>query len=470
MSRRVDSSHTPASTTAAATPAAQPSPWLARWPLVAAVALLIGVPLLFVTRGERSEWNDCFVTAAKHLAAREPIHSRGETYAYPPSMALLSVGVGNLPIHWSLWVWGLINVAATILTFVGSWRLIGGPSLGQLDRRWTAVLALGCFLAVRWGMSPLEHQQFDMVIAACIVWGCVGIVAKREVAGGLLLGVAASMKCTPLLFAPYLAWRGRWRAAVMVGVGAIALNIAPDLLWPQRAGGSYLLDWHRVFIAGVSDSAPGTWHSDITLNQSLGGLFNRLVRVGVPLELTNVDAVPISVDAALGIKYLTHCTGLLLVAATVFVGGRPFRAPAVDDQPVKRDWLWAVEFSAIVSLMLLLSPMSSKAHYVVLWLPSLVIARQLIERPTAARYGIVVLLAITGTLTTKGLLGKSLGDLTLLWGLPTWHAIITLVALWEIHHAAQFASHDPAPATEPAPSQRTAKSHQPDRRQKSGRK
>ncbi len=68
MSRRVDSSHTPASTTAAATPAAQASTWLARWPLVAAVALLIGVPWLFVTRGEQSEWNDCFVTAAKHLA------------------------------------------------------------------------------------------------------------------------------------------------------------------------------------------------------------------------------------------------------------------------------------------------------------------------------------------------------------------------------------------------------------------
>ncbi|MBL8827949.1 MAG: DUF2029 domain-containing protein [Planctomycetaceae bacterium] len=470
MSRRVDSAHPSTSTTTAVGSSAERSTWWNRLPIAAAIVLLILLPLLFVSRGEKSEWNDCFVTAARHLAAREPIHSQGETYAYPPSMAFLSVGIGNLPLSWSLWTWGLVNVAATVLTFVGSWRLIGGPSLGQLDRRWAAVLALSLLLAVRWIVSPLEHQQFDMVIAACIVWGCVGIVARREVAGGLLLGVAASMKCTPLLFAPYLAWRGRWRAAVMVGVGAIALNIAPDLLLPKHAGGSYLVDWHRVFIAGVSDSAPGTWHSDITLNQSLGGLFNRLVRVGVPLELTNVEAVPLSADAARGIKYLTHCTGLLLLAATVLVGGRPLRTPAADDQPGKRDWLWAVEFSAIVSLMLLLSPMSSKAHYVVLWLPSLVIARQVLERPTTARYAVVALLAVTGTLTTKGLLGKSLGDLTLLWGLPTWHAIITLVALWEIHHAAQYENRVAPLTSEPAPARIIAKSQQRDRPQKANRK
>jgi hypothetical protein len=436
MSRRVDSSHPTKKTPLESQPAIERSSWLERAPLLAAVALLIALPLLFVSRGDKSEWDDCFVTAARHLAAREPIHSLGETYAYPPSMAFLSVGIGNLPLKWSLFAWGLVNVAATVLTLVGSWRLIGAPSLKQLDRRWLAVLGVSTLLAVRWVVSPLEHQQFDMVIAACIVWGCVWIVARRDLAGGLMLGVAASMKCTPLLFAPYLAWRGRWRAATMVAVGAIALNLAPDLLMPQRDGGSYVLDWHRVFIAGVSNSAPGTWHSDIALNQSLGGLFNRLVRVGFPLETSNVDAVPLSSEAMRGIKYMTHGTGLLLLAVTVLVGGRPLRAPASDDQPARRDWLWAVEFSAIVSLMLLLSPMSSKAHYVVLWLPSLVIARQLVDRPSALRYGLVALLAITGTLTTKGLIGKSIGDLTLIWGLPTWNAILTLVALWEIHHSA----------------------------------
>lgn len=434
MSRRVDTSHDSRST-----PIESQTPtWLRHAPIAVGLALLIVVPLLFVSRGEKSEWNDCFVTAAHHFAVRESICNEGESYAYPPSMAFWSFGIGVLPLKWSLFVWGLVNVVATGATFVGCWRLIGGPRLNELSYRWWGVALVGGALAVRWIVSPLEHQQFDMVIAACVVWGCLKIVEQREWTGGVLVGLGASMKLTPLLFAPYLAWRGRWRAATMVALGAVAWNVLPDVVWPQRDGGSYVVDWYRVFVAEVRDSAPGTWHSDVTLNQSLGGLFNRLWRVGLPTTVADLAAVEVSPEAARGIKYLTHGTGLLLLAITALIGGRPFRAPAADANPTRRDWLWSVEFAAIMTLMLLLSPMSSKAHYVVLWLPSLVIARQYLARPTAVRGMLVTVLLITGTLTTKGLIGKSLGDLTLVWGLPTWHAILTLVALWEIHWAGQL--------------------------------
>ena len=80
----------------------------------------------------------------------------------------------------------------------------------------------------------------------------------------------------------------------------------------------------------------------------------------------------------------------------------------------------------IMCLMLLLSPMSSKAHYVVLFLPCLLLARELLERPSTTIRAIHVLLLICGPLMLKGLTGKMVGDLMLAWGIPTYFVLVNL--------------------------------------------
>ena len=417
-------------------PVGRPVGWKTRGvvaPAVLVLLLVIVLPVLFVSRDKNSEWNDCFVTAAHHMAVREAIHHTNESYAYPPSMTFVSLPIGVLPLSWSLFAWSLVNVAATVATFYYSWKLIGGPSLAKASATWWGVFGLGLLLCFRWIISPLEHQQFDMVIAALIAAGGWAIVRGKDVRGGLLWGVAASMKCTPLLFAPYLAWRGRWLAAVLVFVAAVGMNVLPDIVVPQVSGNSYLADWYRVFLRDVGGAAPGTWHSDLTLNQSLGGMFNRWARVGWPWTVENLEQTALPADAARRLKFLTYGAAPALVAATAWIGGRPFRSPqaALTGNPDRQtNLIWAAEIGAVACLMLLLSPMSSKAHYVVLWLPSLLVAKVAIERPSAIWRILVLLLAITGTLTTKGIIGKTFGDLTLTWGFPTFFAIVMLVAMW----------------------------------------
>ena len=420
--------------------------WLAHWPVMVAVCLLVALPLLFVARGEKSEWNDCYYTATSHLLRHEPMHHAGESYAYPPSMALVAVGLGAMPLKWSLAVWGAINALATVVTFACAWRLIGGTPLKTASRQSLLIFALGTVLAVRWIVSPLEHQQFDMVIAALVMLGCSAIVARCDVRGGLALGIAASMKCTPLLFAPYLAWRGRWLAALCVAIGAVGMNVLPDFLFPKTSGGWYVVDWYQVFIGDVSKTASGMWHSDLALNQSIGGWWNRYFRVGFPTAIENLQAIDLGPTALAWVKRLTHGTSLLLVGLTAIIGGRAFRDPAeetssIDGRIAEENSrstyaeLWGIEFAAICCLMLMMSPMSSKAHYVVLWLPCLLLARNAIARPNVWRWTALSLLLVTGTLTTKGLIGKFIGDLTLMWGFPTFFALATLVTLWGEHRA-----------------------------------
>jgi hypothetical protein len=82
--------------------------------------------------------------------------------------------------------------------------------------------------------------------------------------------------------------------------------------------------------------------------------------------------------------------------------------------------------------MLLVSPMTSRAHYLILILPSLLICRAaIIDGDRFFRWLLPVLL-VCGPLVTKGLIGKTLGDLALAWSLPTWYAIACLAGMWRL--------------------------------------
>jgi hypothetical protein len=92
----------------------------------------------------------------------------------------------------------------------------------------------------------------------------------------------------------------------------------------------------------------------------------------------------------------------------------------------------AVESGAIVCLMLLLSPMSSKAHYVVCLLPCFLVVRRWYETRSVGQSLFLVAIAVTGTFTMKGLLGKTAADATLFWGFPTVYCGLLLVAMWSM--------------------------------------
>ena len=399
--------------------------------LLLAVVFLAYSAALFQSKGERSEWNECFVRASRHMLAHEAIHraDEGWEYSYPPSMALLAAPLAGFSTTGSLLGWWAANVVAAGAWFVCSWRLAGGPGLLRVPAVWCLILAVGFITSVRWSLTTLEHQQFDLVIAALLMGGCYLLWRGQSLGCGALIGAAAAMKCTPLLFAPYLLWRRKPGAALLLVVVAVGLNVLPDLLLPQAGGGSYLVDWVRFVRNELGPSAPGTWRSDLLLNQSLAGFFNRLARFGLPLSTAALQAEPVAAWTIPWLRLATYGTGLLMLAVSAWRVGKAWQPPQIvsarEPLPIDATRLrvgW--EASVVVCLMLLLSPMSSKAHYVVLFLPCLMLARQLVEQPSTAIRVIHLLLLVCGPLTLKGLTGKPLGDLTMAWGLPTFFVVV----------------------------------------------
>jgi hypothetical protein len=410
-----------------------------RAPLLVAVAFFLAMFWPFMRKGVEGEWRRCFLRAAYRLQARQIIHRPYEvnTYAYPPAMAMLAVPLAQLPFRWSLGGWYLANVAATIAAVTCAWRLTGGPPLDRLVRPWSAIYWLGLLLASRFLLAPLENQQFDVVITAILYAGCLALWRGHDTLAGFALGMAAAMKCTPLLFAPYLLWRGKWRSTLLMLFTVVAINRLPDFFWPRADGGSYLGDWVGTFLIKVAKTAPGVWESDLILNQSLSGLVNRWLQSGLPLSAAQLPSaltlLPATTVAAIRLLTYGLSGALLLVTAWTFLPRGPNRClQSVTGAIVPWSELHAgIEVSALACLMLLLSPMSSKAHYVVLVLPCMLLARALVEgRCDWKRW--LLPLAVLGPLTAKGLTGKTLGDLILAWGFPTWFVLILLAAMWRL--------------------------------------
>src|SRR5690606_7023183 len=115
--------------------------------------------------------------------------------------------------------------------------------------------------------------QTSIIPVLLVLLGC--FVAHGQRAGGALIGVAAALQPTLLLFAPLLWFTGRRRAAAATGATFAATTA---LAWAAMPRDSYTYWVHHLAGTGLGGPA------DDLANQSLHGALLRLGLEG-PLEI-----------------------------------------------------------------------------------------------------------------------------------------------------------------------------------------
>jgi hypothetical protein len=91
------------------------------------------------------------------------------------------------------------------------------------------------------------------------------------------------------------------------------------------------------------------------------------------------------------------------------------------------------EGSLLVCGMLLLSPMSSKAHFFLLVLPATVIIRYYIwERRDRLILAILIIMFIYGSLSAKDIIGTKAGHAVLATGSVTWCTLLAMLGTWRV--------------------------------------
>lgn len=339
------------------------------------VFLLIVVAVSFLKRRD-SEWESVYLPAADRLWRGADLYPEGTTYLYPPFMAFAALPFLCLKSPWVRLAWLAVNCCCGMAMFRCAWRAAGGGRLegAQASQREHYAAIIGTLCGISYVQNCLGHQQTDLVIGALVAGGCLMLTRGSMFIAATSLGLAAAMKCTPLLFAPYLLWHRRPLAAAWLVTVAVGANLMADTVTPAPGGATWLGRYGHRFLIGLAapDRYVGTWGSDPAYNQSLTGAIHRWSLT--TWTWTDDDCLigpRDSLPSPASVRWLAYGGSLALLAAALWAAGGPGKRVA----ELKGEDRTGLECSVVVLLMLLLSPMSSPAHFGILVLPAFCLAR-----------------------------------------------------------------------------------------------
>ena len=407
------------------------------WGAAAVIALVAG---LAVTARNRYSELPCYELAAARMLRGESIYRQDErAFTYPPLFAVPFVPLVMLPEAARPPIWSAVNWAVLVVIVWRLNRLLrpgmaaagGTPPGGRAAPTWLFWL-LAALLAGRHVSAPLENQSHDLIVFLCAVLAidASGAPGRRaELLAGFWAGLGTALKATPLLFAPVFLWQRRFVAALTLGVALAGLTFLPDLLFPAQDHTSWTVSWYATFLKpikpGETAVAIGAWYPWNQLNQSLAGTIYRLV---TPFPDDNPDQSNVSVAdlSPAALKYLTVASQLAAGLWLLWVT-RPGLTRGLPDG--ERTFRRLGEGAALVTAMTLLSPTSIKTHFCVLLLPiTFCLADFLYRRRDWLTGAALVVVFVLGSLTVKGLLGRTAGNWVLASGSVTWCTLAVYAA------------------------------------------
>jgi alpha-1,2-mannosyltransferase len=275
-------------------------------------------------------------------------------FTYPPAAALLFVPLAALPAGLA---WGIVSTAS-VLSLAVVVHVCLRPS------RWLAVAGLtvvGLVLEPVW--KTLFLGQINLILLALVVVD----VLVRPRWSGVLIGIAAAVKLTPLIFVVHLFVVGRWRDGLRALGTFVALQALMFALMPRDA----LNYWTR---AAFDPDRVGGVHW--IFNQSLNGLLHRATHDAPwSTKVALVIAALLAVPAVWLVRRLSrrgeHLAALLV---TAFLGllASPvswshhwvWAVPLLALLVAKRQWVWAAVVAVFfASCVVMLVPNGGETEF-----------------------------------------------------------------------------------------------------------
>jgi alpha-1,2-mannosyltransferase len=256
--------------------------------------------------------------------SRDPVS--GLRFTYPPFAAVLLAPIAPLPAWLTAGIWTAVSVAALAAAVTVARRALDQPGPGWL----VALLTIGA-VALEPVWQNLVFGQVNTLIMLAVL---VDLLRPQDRWSGVLLGVAAGVKLTPLLFVVLLVLVGRrataGRAMLAFG-GTVAVGFLVSPAWSADYWRPALIDAGRI-------GPPALAH-----NQSVYGALTRLLdeRPSIPLWLAL--AVPVAVVVlALGVRWWRRgdpLLGVCLAAMSMLLAS-----------PVSwsHHWVWAVPVALVL--------------------------------------------------------------------------------------------------------------------------
>jgi hypothetical protein len=338
---------------------------------------------------------EMYPQAAYCLRHGAMLQSCDNGFTYPPLFAFIMLPFEPMPLWLRDIVWYLVSVGATI----GSFKLAEtiarnavAPPLNTVELYWLRFLSL--LLSAKLILAVFENQAYDALVLLVLLLGLYALTIGRELWGGAGLAFAAALKATPLIFLPYLLWRRRFAAAAAFVVVFFALSFLPDLFFaPAGAGHGYFVTWLREVAGAPFGIDPGGiqnafWAGANIMNHSLHGAVSLNIDETTRHALNH--AVLYAIDAA-----------FIIVIGTLIAMSPPDRASIAFDG------------SLLLISMLMLSPMTSRSHYIAMLLPYMTLIALCFRDNRTRNLGCAVLALSFALVTLSG--NDIVGETVTIW-------------------------------------------------------
>ena len=287
-----------------------------------AVAVTVGVMLVVTLAGTDAAGLlgdlDIYRGAVNTALAGQDLYSytythptvHGLGFTYPPFAALVLLPVALLDSVPAKVIWTALTFVVTVGAILLLVRASGrGVVAGSADRAqrlaWIAGLAIPVMLSYPF-LHNLIVGQVSLFVVALALFD--HLLPRRW--QGSLVGVAAAIKLTPLVFLPYYLVTRQWRqAAVCTGTFVVATALA----WLVLPGASLAYWTEKLWQTGR------VGRTDSTVNKSLLGLLSRQLPDGAPTTLVWL-AVAAAVAALAYWQAARHLRAGSPLAAALAVG------------------------------------------------------------------------------------------------------------------------------------------------------
>lgn len=379
-------------------------------------AILGLVIVLYYFRFAEYDWGmiPTFSPVGDCLMRGEHLATCAHAFPYPPLFALLMVPLTYLPMWARNVMWYGVLVSATYGCFrICEFLAVNAFQMAREELFWLRLFSV--VLSLKFVLSVFENQAYDSLVFFFMLVGLLGLSQNRNLAAATGLAAATALKPTPVLMLLYALFLRKWKVFAL-GVGVwLALSLLPDVFFtPQRPGPGYLQTWViEVAIGGLLGTSPDSYYPLLEhvglLNQSLKGLVFNIMH--------GQSDADIAVHARMVLYGVYLVYGLVALAVLLL-------AARLQDA-----LLWGA--SVVLISMLLLSPVSSKSHFVVLLLPHMAIIAHLIRHREAWGAVVPILGAsfALNTLTSKLFVGRELSNEMLSRGCITLGTLLLLAAV-----------------------------------------
>ena len=328
-----------------------------------------------------NDFNVYYHAAREVIAGGDPYQrSLGDwtPYIYPPLLAELMVPFALLPLPVAAYCWFLISaaslvgaawMAASLATKSRELESVGLEQSVLEATSWRArIAAVAVIVVLRFVLDTFNLGQVNAIVAALAVAHVYLYARGRKALSAVALVIAVSIKLTPSLLLIYHLTKLRLKFALACAALLIAINALSFLSF-----GANSVDAFRVFVSRTVKNEQG-YDFAYAGNQSLRGAIERLTHRAYDAPSSPGAASREPSEAT------TLMISIVLLAFAIFAAVR-----------AQNELAAAAPFFCCT---VLLSPLSWKAHYVILLLPVAHLV-SLINRAGKARYLIGAALAVS---------------------------------------------------------------------------